>query len=200
MSDSNVLEEQGEAGFTLIELMIVVTIIGILAAVAIPRYITYMRSSQTAEVGNIGGLMVSAMQSYADAQSLTPAAAVTAFNNTGLAPAGATAPTNPLSNVLPQLALPGNAGFSYAVSAIAATAGPQNGDVAYCILATPVGGGVAPVMYSSSPVSTATGATASANGWTGRVFNKSYVNGAASLTGVAGGYCSATGAAQATYS
>lgn len=197
MTDRNVPEQQGEAGFTLIELMIVVTIIGILAAVAIPRYITYMRSSQTAEVGNIGGLMVSAMQSYADAQSLTPATAVTAFNGTGLAPAGATAPTNPLNTVLPQLALPGNASFSYAVSAVAASAGPQSGDVAYCILATPVVSGFAPVMYSSSPIS-ATG-TAAKNGWTGRVFNQSYVNGVATLAGVAGGYCTAAGAAQATY-
>ncbi len=198
MADSNVPEEHGEAGFTLIELMIVVTIIGILAAVAIPRYITYMRSSQTAEVGNIGGLMVSAMQSYADAQSLTPAAAVTAFNGTYLVPTGGTAPGSgtALSTVLPQLTLPGNASFTYTVSAIAATAGPQNGDVAYCILAAPASG--ASVMYSSSPVSP-TGSAAK-GGWTGRVFNQSYVNGAASLAGVAGGYCSASGTAQATYS
>ncbi|MGI4978218.1 MAG: type IV pilin protein [Janthinobacterium lividum] len=198
MADSNVPEQRGEAGFTLIELMIVVTIIGILAAVAIPRYITYMRSSQTAEVGNIGGLMVSAMQSYADAQSLASGTVVTMFNGTYLVPAGGTAPSGgtALSNVLPQLTLPGNASFTYTVSAIAATAGPQSGDVAYCILAAPASG--ASVMYSSSPISP-TG-TAAKNGWTGRVFNQSYVNGAASLTGVAGGYCSATGAAQASYS
>ena len=104
--------------------MIIVTIIGILAAVAIPRYTAYVRASRTAEVGNVGGLMVSAMQSYAEVQNLTPLAAVILFSGTGLAPPSGVAPNNPLTNVLPQLALPGDANFSYQVSAIIASIGP----------------------------------------------------------------------------
>ena len=195
--------EAPEAGFTLIELMIVVTIVAILGAVSIPKYISYVRSSQAAEVGNTAGLMVSAMQAYEDAQSLAPAAMVTTFNNSVLVPSGSTVQngaTN-LSALLPNLNLPSNAMFTYAVSAAVATAGDMKGDVVFCISATGnpnAGVPTATVLYSSSP------ASAAAKGWAGRVFNQLYVTGvtAAPASGntTAGGYCSTTGAAQATQS
>ncbi len=47
------VERRGNSGFTLIELMIVVVIIGVLAAVAIPSFTQYIKRSKASETYNV---------------------------------------------------------------------------------------------------------------------------------------------------
>ncbi len=57
-------------GFTLIELMIVVAIIGVLAAVAIPAFLRYVKRSKTAEAVQNIGLIFRGAVSYFEAEHL----------------------------------------------------------------------------------------------------------------------------------
>jgi prepilin-type N-terminal cleavage/methylation domain-containing protein len=56
---------RSEKGFTLIEMMVVVIIVGVLAAIAVPTYTGYVKRATTAEATSTCGAIWGAMQIYA---------------------------------------------------------------------------------------------------------------------------------------
>lgn len=65
MKSMQVMKQRAQSGFTLIELMIVVAIVGILAAVAIPQYQDYVTRSKLAKAATFVAPLKTAMATYA---------------------------------------------------------------------------------------------------------------------------------------
>jgi type IV pilus assembly protein PilA len=81
--------KQQQSGFTLIELMIVVAIIGILAAIAIPSYMDYTRKAEVSEL-----IVMAAPYKLGVAEALAAGEDITTLDNATMVGAPTFAPTS----------------------------------------------------------------------------------------------------------
>ena len=84
---NNIRNMKNQGGFTLIELMIVIAILAILMAIAIPAYQDYARRAQTSECLSIAAGAKTYVSETAQSQGVTIASGSADFSNYGAASA-----------------------------------------------------------------------------------------------------------------
>ena len=122
-----------QSGWTLIELMVVVAIMGILMAIAVPQYTQYVQRSRLVEASSIlSGLRVQLEQFYQDNRTYDntlaalPVAAALPTGPAGAGTCGVSPPALNTTKFFVYSCSPANGGQGYTLFAVGVAAQPTN--------------------------------------------------------------------------
>lgn len=184
MSKKKITPQNG--GFTLVELMVVVAVISILAAIGIPKMTQYLRKAKCSEVSQQAKWVIDAMREYEGSHELTLSEVLTNLNNTGGTHATIdTSGTSSLRTVVTTLGVIEGGRFKYEIYF-----GEDSGTLGFCAKAVSIDEdktGKGTILFSSK---------ASTNGqWETNMNVVNFITGddTTPITAEAGGYCAADG-------